>query len=104
MNIKYNCVIHKKRMYTWQVPIISSMSYMYLNLGQNMCLLQRANKNGTDQHAPLSSLISICSSVDSMICILAVSKHSRQYIALVDEQMCLKLAWLQISKIYFCTT
>ena len=57
-----------------------------------------ANNKGADQPAHLHSLIStfIVRCLDSMICILALSKVSRFYLFSVAEQAGLNLTWLKI--------
>ena len=53
-----------------------------------MCLMPDANNKGADQPTHPRSLIStfIVRCLDSMICILALSKVSRFYLASVAEQ------------------
>ena len=57
-----------------------------------------ANNKGADQPAHPRSLIStfVVPYLDSMICILALSKVSRFYLASVAEQAGLNLTWLKI--------
>ena len=63
-----------------------------------MCLMPYANNKGADQPAHPHSLISTfvvrCS--NSMICILAISKVSRIYLASVAEQARLNLTGSKI--------
>ena len=62
-----------------------------------------ANNKGADQPAHLRSLIStfVVRCLDSMICILAISKVSRYQLASVAEQAGLNLTWLKIPKDMF---
>ena len=63
-----------------------------------MCLMPYANNNGADQPAHPRSLIStfVVRCLDSMICILALSKVSRFQLVSVSEQAGLNLAWSKI--------
>ena len=59
-----------------------------------------ANNNGPDQPAHLHSLIRtfVVHCLGSMICILAISKVSRFYLAPVTEQAGVNLTWLKITE------
>ena len=63
-----------------------------------MCLMSYANNKGAGQAAHPRSLIStfVVRCLDSMICILAISKVSRFKLASVAEQACLNLTWSKI--------
>ena len=63
-----------------------------------MCLMPYANNKGADQPAHPRSLIStfVVRCLDSMICILAISKISRFKIVSVAEQAGLNLTLLKI--------
>ena len=63
-----------------------------------MCLMPYANNKGADQPAYPRSLISTFAvrCLDSMICILALSKVSRFYLVSVSEQAGLNLTWSKI--------
>ena len=65
-----------------------------------MCLMPYANNKGADQPAHLRSLIStfVVRCLDSMICIFAISKVSRFYLASVAKQAGLNLTWSKIPK------
>ena len=54
-----------------------------------------ANNKGADQPDHPRSLIStfVVRCLDSMICVLAISKVSRSKLASVTEQACLNLTW-----------
>ena len=62
--------------------------------------LSEGNNKGADQPAHPRSLIStiVVCCLDSMICILAISKVSRLQIASVAEQAGLNVTWLKIPK------
>ena len=62
-----------------------------------------ANNKGADQPAHPRSLIStfVVHCLDSMICILALSKVSRFLLASVAEQAGLNLTWSKISEDMF---
>ena len=59
-----------------------------------------ANNKGADQPAHPRSLIStfVVRFLDSMICILAILKVSRFYLASVAEQVSFNLTWSKISE------
>ena len=63
-----------------------------------MCLIPYANNKGADQPAHPRSLIStfVFRCLDSMICILALSKVSRFQLVSVAEQAGLNLTWSKI--------
>ena len=65
-----------------------------------MCLMPCANNKGADQPAHPHSLIStfVVRCLDSMICILAVSKVSRFWLGYAAEQASLNLTWSEIAK------
>ena len=65
-----------------------------------MCLIPNANNKGADQPAHPRSLIStfVVHCLDSMICILALSKVSRLYLVSVSEKAGLNLTWSKIPK------
>ena len=79
-----------------------------------MCLMPYANNKGADQPAHPRSLIStfVVRCLDSMTCVLALSKVSRFYLVSVAEQAGLNLTgrkspktdfrvmWLSLSNIY----
>ena len=62
-----------------------------------------ANNKGADQPAHPRSLIStfVVRCLDSMLCILALSKVSRFKLVSVAEQACLNLTWSKIPKTQF---
>ena len=64
------------------------------------CLMPYANNKGADQPAHRCSLIStfVVRCLDNMICILAIFKVSRFYLAFVAEQAGLNLTWSKISE------
>ena len=63
-----------------------------------MCLIVYANNKGADQPAHPRSLIStfVVRYLDSMICMLALSKVSRIQLVSVAEQAGLNLTWTKI--------
>ena len=63
-----------------------------------MCLMTYANSKGADQPAHPRGLVSafVVRCLDSMICILAISKVSRFSLASVAEQAGLNLTWSKI--------
>ena len=63
-----------------------------------MCLMPYANNKGADQPAHPRSLIStfVVRCLDSMICVLAISKVSRFQLASVAEQAGLNVTWSKI--------
>ena len=63
-----------------------------------MCLMPYANNKGADQPAHPRNLIStfVVRCLDSMICMLAISKVSRFLLASVAEQAGLNLTWFKI--------
>ena len=65
-----------------------------------MCLMPYANNKGADQPAHPRSLINtfVVHCLDSMICILAISKVSRLYLVSIAEHAGLSLTWSQISE------
>ena len=69
-----------------------------------MCLMSYANNKDADQPAYPRSLIStfIVRCLDSMICILALTKVSRLSGVSVAEQAGLNLTWSKIRKDTFC--
>ena len=66
-------------------------------------LMPYANNKGADQPAHPRSLIStfVVRCLDSMICILAISKVSRCFLVSVAEQAGLNLTWSKISEDMF---
>ena len=70
------------------------------------CLMPYANNKGADQPAHPRSLIStfVVRCLDSMICILALSKDWGFYLASVAEQASLSLPWSQTPKTGFLVT
>ena len=64
-----------------------------------MCLIIYANNKGADQPLRIRSLIStvIVRCLDSMICILAISRVSRFQLASVAEQAGFNHTWSKIS-------
>ena len=67
------------------------------------CLMHYANNKGADQPAHPRSLIStfVVRCLDSMICILAISRVSRFYLASVAEQAGLNFTWSKIPEDMF---
>ena len=63
-----------------------------------MCLMPYVNNKGADQPAHQRSLIStfVVRCLDSMICIVALSKVSRFCLVSVAEQAGLNLTWSKI--------
>ena len=63
-----------------------------------MCLMPYANNKGADQPAHPRSLISnfVVRCLDSMICILTISKVSRFWLASIAEQAGLNVTWSKI--------
>ena len=63
-----------------------------------MCLIPYANNKGADQAAHPRSLIStfVVRCLDRVICILAISKVSRFWLASVAEQAGLNVTWSKI--------
>ena len=63
-----------------------------------MCLMSYANNKGADQPGYPRSLIStfVVRCLESMICILVLSKVSRLYLVSVAEQAGLNLIWSKI--------
>ena len=63
-----------------------------------MCFIPYTNNKSADQPAHPRSLIStfVVRCLDSMICILAISKVSRVYLASIAEQVGLNVTWLKI--------
>ena len=69
------------------------------------CLMTYANNKGADQPAHPRSLIStfVVRWVNNMICILAIPKVSRIYLASVAEQAGLNVTWSKIPEdTFFC--
>ena len=68
-----------------------------------MCLMRYVNNKGAEQPAHPCSLIStfVVRCLDSMICILAVSKVSRFQLTSVAEQVGLNMTWSKIPQDMF---